>query len=179
MLPAPARGGDDATALLTCSLSSVWRYLSVGSSTTDSSCLFPIWRTTCCRNHTPIDPAPRRLTASPTSLTCKNKHSPHQASLASVTIQTYMPIKIPKPFPRRKSSGNALEELTNPPQPSFRVFERPDSKSFDNGSTLKRMSQGRPLSAGHNLENTVHVEGSNPNPSNRYAFNPSLSRYHC
>ncbi|CAO1596529.1 hypothetical protein XANCAGTX0491_000369 [Xanthoria calcicola] len=78
-----------------------------------------------------------------------------------------MPIKIPKPFPRRKSSGNALEELTNPPQPSFRVFERPDSKSFDNGSTLKRMSQGRPLSAGHNLENTVHVEGSNPNPSNR------------
>ncbi|KAI4285929.1 MAG: hypothetical protein L6R38_000294 [Xanthoria sp. 2 TBL-2021] len=78
-----------------------------------------------------------------------------------------MPIKIPKPFPRRKSSGNALEELTNPPQPSFRVFERPDSKSFDSGTTLKRMSQGRPLSAGHNLENSLYIEGSNPNLSNR------------
>ncbi|KAL8677782.1 MAG: hypothetical protein Q9186_005815 [Xanthomendoza sp. 1 TL-2023] len=80
-----------------------------------------------------------------------------------------MPIKIPKPFPRRKSSGNALEELTNPPQPSFRVFERPDRKSFDRGNTLKRMSQGRPLSAGHNLENSnLYIDGSNPNFSNRY-----------
>ncbi|KAL8820508.1 MAG: hypothetical protein Q9223_001278 [Gallowayella weberi] len=79
-----------------------------------------------------------------------------------------MPIKIPKPFPRRKSSGNALEELTNPPQPSFRVFERPDRKSFDGGSTLKRMSQGRPLSAGHNLENSLYIDGSNPNFNNRY-----------
>ncbi|KAI4261980.1 MAG: hypothetical protein L6R42_002838 [Xanthoria sp. 1 TBL-2021] len=78
-----------------------------------------------------------------------------------------MPIKIPKPFPRRKSSGNALEELTNPPQPSFRVFERPDSKSFDSGTTFKRMSQGRPLSAGPNLENSLYIEGSNPNLSNR------------
>lgn len=78
-----------------------------------------------------------------------------------------MPIKLPKAFPRRKSSGNALEELTNPPEPSFRVFERPDRKSFDGGNTLKRMSQGRPLSAGHNLGSSLYVDGSNPNFSNR------------
>ncbi|KAL8914578.1 MAG: hypothetical protein Q9171_000759 [Xanthocarpia ochracea] len=81
-----------------------------------------------------------------------------------------MPIKLT--FPRRKSSGNALEELTNPPQPSFRVFERPDRKSFDGGKTLKRMSQGRPLSAGHDLENSLYIDGSNPNFSNRYIISP-------
>ncbi|KAL8843560.1 MAG: hypothetical protein Q9170_000064 [Blastenia crenularia] len=81
-----------------------------------------------------------------------------------------MPIKLPKAFPRRKSSGNALEELTNPPEPSFRVFERPDRKSFDGGNTLKRMSQGRPLSAGHNLGNSLYADNSNPNFGNRYVI---------
>ncbi|KAI4133447.1 MAG: hypothetical protein LQ338_000183 [Usnochroma carphineum] len=80
-----------------------------------------------------------------------------------------MPIKLPKAFPRRKSSGNALEELTNPPEPSFRVFERPDRKSFDGGNTLKRMSQGRPLSAGHEL----YADGTNPNYNNRYVVSDS------
>ncbi|KAL8642711.1 MAG: hypothetical protein Q9228_000641 [Teloschistes exilis] len=80
-----------------------------------------------------------------------------------------MPIKLPKPFPRRKSSGNALEELTNPPtEPSFRVFNRVDHrKSFDGGNSLKRMSQARPLSAGHNLENTLYLDTHNANFSNR------------
>ncbi|KAL8674673.1 MAG: hypothetical protein Q9168_000905 [Polycauliona sp. 1 TL-2023] len=82
-----------------------------------------------------------------------------------------MPIKIPKPFPRRKSSGNALEELINPPQPSFRVFDRPGVTSFDRGNALKRMSQGRPLSPGHNLENSLDIDGSNPTFSNRYVLN--------
>ena len=82
-----------------------------------------------------------------------------------------MPIKLPKSLARRKSSGNALEELENPPQPSFRVFERPSNKSFDGGSSLKRMSQARPLSAGH-LEENIYVEGrNNINPSNRYIIN--------
>ena len=82
-----------------------------------------------------------------------------------------MPIKLPKSLARRKSSGNALEELENPPQPSFRVFERPNSRSFDGGNSLKRMSQARPLSAGH-LEENIYVEGrSNINPSNRYVNN--------
>ncbi|KAL8695454.1 MAG: hypothetical protein Q9218_000032 [Villophora microphyllina] len=80
-----------------------------------------------------------------------------------------MPIKLPKAFPRRKSSGNALEELTNPPtEPSFRVFDRVDHrKSFDGGNSLKRMSQARPLSAGHNLENSLYLDKHNPNFSNR------------
>lgn len=71
-----------------------------------------------------------------------------------------MPIRFSKGFPRRKSSGNALEELTNPPQPSFRVFERPGSKSLDGGTTLKRMSHGRPLSAEPQLEENVFVDNS-------------------
>ena len=66
-----------------------------------------------------------------------------------------MPIKLPKGFPKRKSSGGALEEVQNPPQPSFRVFERPPdgSKSFDGGHSLKRFSLARPLSEGQNVEN--------------------------
>jgi hypothetical protein len=49
-----------------------------------------------------------------------------------------MPIRLPKGFQRRKSSGPALEEIPNPPEPSFRVFERPRnaSKSFDGGHVL-------------------------------------------
>lgn len=78
-------------------------------------------------------------------------------------------IKFPKGFTRRKSSGNALEELTNPPEPSFRVFERPGSKSFDGGTTLKRMSQGRPLSAGPHLDDNIFVDSrTSPNLNNRY-----------
>ena len=94
-----------------------------------------------------------------------------------------MPIKLPKAFPRRKSSGNALEEVPNPPQPSFRVFERaPDgSKSFDGGNTLKRMTQKRPLSAGHQLENAL-VEDDRPDlaphPNNRYDSASDASRAH-
>lgn len=89
-----------------------------------------------------------------------------------------MPIKLPKGFPRRKSSGNALEELQNPPQPSFRVFERPSSagKSFDGGNTLKRMSQGRPLSASQYLEN-YELEDGRPNGilTNRYGVDESTT----
>ncbi|PGH05866.1 hypothetical protein AJ79_06708 [Helicocarpus griseus UAMH5409] len=49
-----------------------------------------------------------------------------------------MPIKLPKGFARRKSSGNALEDIGNAPEPSFRVFERPapGRKSFDGATTL-------------------------------------------
>ncbi|BAE60229.1 hypothetical protein F9C07_2231036 [Aspergillus flavus] len=57
-----------------------------------------------------------------------------------------MPIKLPKGFARRKSSGNALEEGENPPAQSFRVFERPsvDKKSYSEGNLLaKRLSDGQ------------------------------------
>ncbi|KIW25849.1 hypothetical protein, variant 2 [Cladophialophora immunda] len=57
-----------------------------------------------------------------------------------------MPIKLPKGFQRRKSSGHALDEVRNPPgeASSFRVLERPASKgkSFDGGRHLKMASVG-------------------------------------
>ena len=51
-----------------------------------------------------------------------------------------MPIKLPRGFQRRRSSGNAREEVRNLPEPAFRVFARPRgaTKSFDRGNTLKR-----------------------------------------
>lgn len=50
-----------------------------------------------------------------------------------------MPIKIPKSFARRKSSGNGLEEVQNTPAPSFKVFERPPAgnRSWDGTNGLK------------------------------------------
>ena len=84
-----------------------------------------------------------------------------------------MPIKIPKGFQRRKSAGNALEELPNPPEPSFRVFERPpEPQSFDGGNNLKRMSLGRPLSAGQFGDGLRLADGrTDLNPNNRYIVN--------
>ncbi|KIX00401.1 uncharacterized protein Z518_10540 [Rhinocladiella mackenziei CBS 650.93] len=57
-----------------------------------------------------------------------------------------MPIKLPKGFQRRKSSGNALEEAHHPPDSSFRVLERPASKgkSFDGGASLRMGTPGPP-----------------------------------
>ncbi len=76
-----------------------------------------------------------------------------------------MPIKIPKGFGRRKSSGNALEELENPPEPSFRVFERSQggSKSFDGVSKLNRFSGGRPLSSPGNQFGVPYLENETTN----------------
>ena len=54
-----------------------------------------------------------------------------------------MPIKLPKGFQRRKSSGNALDELQNPPSSSFRVIERPgNEKSFDGGAARRSAGPG-------------------------------------
>ena len=78
-----------------------------------------------------------------------------------------MPIKLPKSFPRRKPSGNALEEVENPPEPSFRVFERPGHKSFDGGNSLKRMSQARPMSASFRSDENFYGGAPNVNPNNR------------
>ncbi|KAL6716336.1 hypothetical protein ACLMJK_005902 [Lecanora helva] len=81
-----------------------------------------------------------------------------------------MPIKLPKGLQKRRSSGNALDELPNPPEPSFRVFERPEegAKSFDGGYNAKRTSHGRPLSAGQFQEDRIFVDGRpNINPNNR------------
>ena len=82
-----------------------------------------------------------------------------------------MPIKLPKAFPRRKSSGNALEEVENPPEPSFRVFEPSGHKSFDGGNSLKRMSQALPMSAGFRSDENIYNDRPNVNPINRYVMN--------
>ena len=57
-----------------------------------------------------------------------------------------MPIKFSKGFIRRKSAGNVLEEVENPPEPSFRVFERRGghSKSFDGSTALNNGIVNRP-----------------------------------
>ncbi|KAL2416413.1 hypothetical protein ABEF95_004012 [Exophiala dermatitidis] len=66
-----------------------------------------------------------------------------------------MPIKLPKGFQRRKSSGNALDEVHNPPDShsSFRVLDRPANKgpSFDGGIHMRMASAGapRPPPKGH------------------------------
>lgn len=54
-----------------------------------------------------------------------------------------MPIKLPKSFARRKSSGNVLEDV-EAPQSSFRVFERPGpQRSMTDGAALsKHHSEG-------------------------------------
>lgn len=54
-----------------------------------------------------------------------------------------MPIKLPKGFQRRKSSGHALDDVhTSAGESSFRVLERPASKgkSFDGGVHLRSAS---------------------------------------
>ena len=58
-------------------------------------------------------------------------------------VTTAMPIKLPKSFNRRKSSGNVLEDV-EAPQSSFRVFERPGpQRSMTDGAPLtKRFSEG-------------------------------------
>ena len=96
-----------------------------------------------------------------------------QGSIKILLQAFYMPIKLPKGFQRRKSSGNALEELPNPPEPSFRVFERPhDRKSFDGGNTFnnyKRMSLARPLSEGQFGDDQLFADGRTRKPPlNRY-----------
>ena len=61
-----------------------------------------------------------------------------------------MPIKLPKGFPRRKSSGNVLDEVSNQKESSdgnssFKVLARPRSsgKSLDQNSVL-RVMDGKP-----------------------------------
>lgn len=85
-----------------------------------------------------------------------------------------MPIKLPKGFQRRKSSGNALEEVQNPPGHStFRVFERPGGagKSIDAGQQMRASTESGPPPPSKRLS-----EGDDdlfslrkPETANRYA----------
>ncbi|PWY77165.1 hypothetical protein BO94DRAFT_604299 [Aspergillus sclerotioniger CBS 115572] len=88
-----------------------------------------------------------------------------------------MPIKLPKGFARRKSSSNALEEVQNPPQSSFRVFERPsgDKKSFSDGNLVsKRLSEGQPLYSPPEDDNNIFAS-HNSQPARNLTFEGTSS----
>ncbi|PYI10530.1 hypothetical protein BO78DRAFT_404006 [Aspergillus sclerotiicarbonarius CBS 121057] len=88
-----------------------------------------------------------------------------------------MPIKLPKGFARRKSSSNALEEVQNPPQSSFRVFERPsgDKKSFSDGNLVsKRLSEGQPLYSPSEDDNNIFAS-HNSQPARNLTFEGTSS----
>jgi hypothetical protein len=87
-----------------------------------------------------------------------------------------MPIKLPKGFTRRKSSGNALDEVENPPEPSFRVIERPDGgfRSFETSAALKA-SEGRYYRQASEDTDNIFAGSEKPVPKNRYGSWIALS----
>jgi hypothetical protein len=82
-----------------------------------------------------------------------------------------MPIKLPRGFARRKSSGNALGDVDGPPGSSFRVIERPGSESRfpDRGNALKTVSNGRLLGTPTEDLDNIFSGIEKPLPKNRYA----------
>ncbi|EXJ65419.1 hypothetical protein A1O7_01760 [Cladophialophora yegresii CBS 114405] len=84
-----------------------------------------------------------------------------------------MPIKLPKGFQRRKSSGHALDEVRSPPgESTFRVLERPASKgkSFDGGVHLRMTSTGAPMPPPKDHDGNGEVDiftSDRPDASNR------------
>ncbi|KAE8349172.1 hypothetical protein BDV28DRAFT_141750 [Aspergillus coremiiformis] len=94
-----------------------------------------------------------------------------------------MPIKLPKGFARRKSSGNALEEVENPPQQSFRVFERPsvEKKSYSEGNILaKRLSDGQRFYPTTEESDNIFAGIDNPGQRNPESLHerPKSARLH-
>ncbi|KAJ5082055.1 hypothetical protein N7532_011098 [Penicillium argentinense] len=84
-----------------------------------------------------------------------------------------MPIKLPKSFGRRKSSGNILEDVETHPQSSFRVFERPGpQRSMTDGAPLtKRMSEGNAVPSMLEDPDNIFAAGADheqPLGKNRY-----------
>ncbi|OQE94313.1 hypothetical protein PENNAL_c0004G05121 [Penicillium nalgiovense] len=81
-----------------------------------------------------------------------------------------MPMKLPKSFTRRKSSGNVLDDVETPHQSSFRVFERPGPhRSMTDGAALTK-----PLSEGHMVpsmmedSDNIFAERERPLDKSRY-----------
>jgi hypothetical protein len=92
-------------------------------------------------------------------------------------VSAQMPIKLPKGFARRKSSGNALEEVENPPQQSFRVFERPsvDKKSYSEGNLLaNRLSDGQRFYPPAEDSDNIFAEVDKTAKRTQYATSPLL-----
>lgn len=81
-----------------------------------------------------------------------------------------MPIKLPKSFQRRKSSGNILEDVETHPQSSFRVFERPGpSRAMTDGAPLtKRMSEGNAVPSMLEDHDNIFAASEQPLDKNRY-----------
>lgn len=84
-----------------------------------------------------------------------------------------MPIKLPKGFQRRKSSGNALDEVQNPPASSFKVLERPNGKSYDGGRVLRSVTSGPPLKTKNSFDHAEEdlFSVARPDANNRYEWN--------
>ena len=80
-----------------------------------------------------------------------------------------MPIKFGKGLPRRKSSGNALEDFAPPTESSFRVLERPQPTSFDGGNSLKRRSEAGRLSQGRYSDDNIFANHGAVEANNRFA----------
>lgn len=80
-----------------------------------------------------------------------------------------MPIKFPKGFTRRKSSGNVLEEVEPTAQSSFRVFERPsDEKPFSHGLLSRKMSE--PLNSPMDDSENIFAASDKLLPGDRYVL---------
>ncbi|KAJ6109666.1 hypothetical protein N7486_001901 [Penicillium sp. IBT 16267x] len=84
-----------------------------------------------------------------------------------------MPIKLPKSFARRKSSGNILEDVETQPQSSFRVFERPSAeRSMSDGAPLsKRLSEGNVVPSALEDADNIFAGTERPLGKNRGATN--------
>ncbi|KAK5694448.1 hypothetical protein LTS12_028642, partial [Elasticomyces elasticus] len=85
-----------------------------------------------------------------------------------------MPMKLPKTF-RRRSSGNVLEDIPNPPQSSFRVLERTsgDAKSASEGNLLSPKNAEAQRRSSQPLQEPPHsyfVESPRPPAYNRYSL---------
>lgn len=93
------------------------------------------------------------------------------SAVQSFDNRSSMPIKLPKGFTRRKSSGNALDEVENPPEPSFKVFERPGvgGRSFESSTALKGASDGRYYRQSTEDTDNIFAGSEKSVPKNRYA----------
>lgn len=90
-----------------------------------------------------------------------------------------MPIKLPKGFVRRKSSGNALEEVENRPQSSFRVFERPsgDARSASEGNLLAPKSVNAARRRSQPLEDSENIFAGSPGAMSKNRYGHSHSTF--
>lgn len=87
-----------------------------------------------------------------------------------------MPIKLPKTFARRKSSGNVLDEVqagnNRDSSSSFRVLARPNSsgRSLDAGNTLKHLEVAPqpPQKTSFELDNEDLFSVARNDAANRY-----------